>query len=77
MLYRGWEEVESRRAADTATEASWRPHASGSGDGGGGLAEIAAGGLGMAATWVASTGSSAAGREAQAPRLVLTYLVFF
>jgi hypothetical protein len=31
----GWEEAESRRAADTATEASWRPHASGSGDGGG------------------------------------------
>jgi hypothetical protein len=30
-----WEEAESRRAADTATEASWRPHASGSGDGGG------------------------------------------
>jgi hypothetical protein len=25
----GWEETESRRAADTATEASWRPHASG------------------------------------------------
>jgi hypothetical protein len=31
----GWEEAESRRAADTATEASWRSHASGSGDGGG------------------------------------------
>jgi hypothetical protein len=31
----GWEEAESRRAADTATEGSWRPHASGSGDGGG------------------------------------------
>ena len=30
-----WEEAESRRAADTATEASWRSHASGSGDGGG------------------------------------------
>jgi hypothetical protein len=29
----GWEEAESRRAADTATEASWRSHASGSGDG--------------------------------------------
>ena len=31
----GWEEAESRRAADAATEASWRSHASGSGDGGG------------------------------------------
>jgi hypothetical protein len=31
----GREEAESRRAADTATEASWRSHASGSGDGGG------------------------------------------
>jgi hypothetical protein len=31
----GWEEAESRRAADKATEASWRSHASGSGDGGG------------------------------------------
>jgi hypothetical protein len=31
----GWEEAESHRAADTATEASWRSHASGSGDGGG------------------------------------------
>jgi hypothetical protein len=31
----------------------------------GGLAEIAAGVLGTAATWVASTGSRAAGREAQ------------
>jgi hypothetical protein len=31
----GWEEAESRRAAGTATEASWRSHASGSGDGGG------------------------------------------
>ena len=36
----------------------------------GGLAEIAAGVLGTAATWVASTGSRAAGREAQTPRLV-------
>jgi hypothetical protein len=36
----------------------------------GGLAKIAAGVLGTAATWVASTGSRAAGREAQAPRLV-------
>jgi hypothetical protein len=38
----------------------------------GGLAEIAAGvlGAGTAATWVASTGSRAAGREAQTPRLV-------
>jgi hypothetical protein len=35
-----------------------------------GLAEIAAGVLGTAATWVASTGSRAAGREAQTPRLV-------
>jgi hypothetical protein len=34
------------------------------------LAEIAAGVLGKAATWVASTGSGAAGRKAQAPRLV-------
>jgi hypothetical protein len=33
----GWGEAESRRAADTATEASWGSHASGSGDGGGGL----------------------------------------
>jgi hypothetical protein len=32
----GWEEAESRRAADTATEASWRSHASGSGGGLGG-----------------------------------------
>jgi hypothetical protein len=32
----GWEEAESRRAADTATpEASWRSYASGSGGGGG------------------------------------------
>jgi hypothetical protein len=31
----GWEGAESRRAADTATETSWRSHASGSGDGGG------------------------------------------
>jgi hypothetical protein len=37
---------------------------------GGGLAEIAAGVLGTAAAWVASTGSRAAGREAQTPRLV-------
>jgi hypothetical protein len=36
----------------------------------GGLAEIAAGVLGTAATWVVSTGSRAAGREAQTPRLV-------
>jgi hypothetical protein len=36
----------------------------------GGLAEIAAGVLGTAATWVASTGSRAAGGEARAPRLV-------
>jgi hypothetical protein len=35
-----------------------------------GLAEIAAGVLGTVATWVASTGSRAAGREAQTPRLV-------
>jgi hypothetical protein len=34
------------------------------------LAEIAAGVLGTAATWVASTGSRAAGTEAQTPRLV-------
>jgi hypothetical protein len=38
----GWEEAESRRAADTATEASWRSHVSGSGDAAGGLAEIVA-----------------------------------
>jgi hypothetical protein len=36
----------------------------------GGLAEISAGVLGTVATWVASTGSRAAGREAQTPRLV-------
>jgi hypothetical protein len=36
----------------------------------GGLAEIAAGVLGTAATWVASTGSRAAGGEAQTLRLV-------
>jgi hypothetical protein len=36
----------------------------------GGLVEIAAGVLGTVATWVASTGSRAAGREAQTPRLV-------
>jgi hypothetical protein len=35
----------------------------------GGLAEMAAGVLGTAATWVASTGSRAAGGEAQTPRL--------
>jgi hypothetical protein len=35
-----------------------------------GWAGIAAGVLGTAATWVASTGSRAAGREAQTPRLV-------
>jgi hypothetical protein len=34
------------------------------------LAEIAAGVLGTVATWVASTGSRVAGREAQTPRLV-------
>jgi hypothetical protein len=34
------------------------------------LAEIAAGVLGTVATWVASTGRRAAGREAQTPRLV-------
>jgi hypothetical protein len=34
------------------------------------LAEIAAGVLGTVATWVASTGSRAAGREARTPRLV-------
>jgi hypothetical protein len=34
-----------------------------------GLAEISAGVLGTAATWVASTGSRAAGREVQTPRL--------
>jgi hypothetical protein len=71
----GWEEAESHRAAD-----------SGLGDGGqleatrqwlpvglataGGLAEIAAGVMGTTATWIASTGSRAAGREAQTPRLV-------
>jgi hypothetical protein len=68
----GWEGgAESRRAADTATEASWRSHASGSGDGGG---------LGGDSSWGAgyggdvgptgSHGSRAAGREAQTPRLV-------
>jgi hypothetical protein len=31
----GWEEAESRCAADTAAEASWRSHASGAGNGGG------------------------------------------
>jgi hypothetical protein len=36
----------------------------------GGLAGIAAGVLGTVVTWVASTGSRAAGREAQTPRLV-------
>jgi hypothetical protein len=36
----------------------------------GGLTEIAAGVMGTVATWVASTGSRAAGREAQTPRLV-------
>jgi hypothetical protein len=35
----------------------------------GGLAQIAAGVLGTAATWVASTGSRSAGGEAQTPRL--------
>jgi hypothetical protein len=36
----------------------------------GGLAEISAGVLGTAATWVASTGSRAAGEEARTPGLV-------
>jgi hypothetical protein len=36
----------------------------------GGLAEIAAGVLGTAATWVASTGSRAAGGEAWTPHVV-------
>jgi hypothetical protein len=70
----GWEEAESRRAADTATEASWRSPASGSGDGGGLVGDISWGAGysdGTAATWVASTGSRAAGREAQTPRLVV------
>jgi hypothetical protein len=35
----------------------------------GGLAEIAAGVLGTAATWIAPTASRAAGGEAEAPRL--------
>jgi hypothetical protein len=35
----------------------------------GGLAEISAGVLGTAATWIASKGGRAAGREAQTPRL--------
>jgi hypothetical protein len=68
----GWEAAESRRAADTAAEASWRSHASTPVGlaAVGGLTEIAAGVLGTAATWVASTGSRTAGREAQTPRLV-------
>jgi hypothetical protein len=68
----GWEVAESRRAADTAAEASWRSHASTPVGlaAVGGLTEIAAGVLGTAATWVASTGSRTAGREAQTPRLV-------
>jgi hypothetical protein len=73
MLYRGcWEEAESRRAADTATERGqlevtrqwvWRRRGGLGGD-------ISSGVLGTAATWVASTGSRAAEREAQTPRLV-------
>jgi hypothetical protein len=47
----GWEEAESRRAADTATEASWRSHATV------GLA-TAGGGLGgdMHSSWGAGYG---------------------
>jgi hypothetical protein len=68
----GWEEAESRRAADTATRRR-RPvggHRTPVGLATAkGLAEIAAGVLGTAATWVASTGSRAAGGEVQTPRL--------
>jgi hypothetical protein len=45
------------------------PHALGV-EAAGGLAEIAAGVLGTAATWGAATGSRGAGRGAQPPRLV-------
>jgi hypothetical protein len=66
----GVEEAESRRAADTAAEASWRSHASGSG-GGGGLAGAISWGAGCGGDGGRTpTGNRAAGgREAHAPRL--------
>jgi hypothetical protein len=66
----GWEGAESRRAADTATEASWRSHASGSGDGGG-LGGDSSWGAGHWARRRRGSRRQAVerGREAQAPRL--------
>jgi hypothetical protein len=49
---RAWEEAESRRAADTAAEVSWRSYASGAGCGGG----LDGGG------WGAGCGSDVVGR---------------
>jgi hypothetical protein len=57
----GWEEAESRRTADTATEASWRSHASGSGDGGG---------LGGDSSWGAGHGGDVGRVHTHTPRLV-------
>jgi hypothetical protein len=72
-VHRGGEEAESRRAADTAAEASsWRSHASGSCDGGG-LGGDSGWGAGcggdVGSKWVAPTGNIALGwglREAGA-----------
>jgi hypothetical protein len=66
----GWEGAESRRAADTPTEASWGSHASGSGDGGWIGGDICWGdGYGGDMGRV-DRQSRAAWREAQTPRLV-------
>jgi hypothetical protein len=65
----GWEEAESRRAADTSAEASRRSQASGAGLAAVGDSTTVAEVLGTAATWVASTCNRAAGKEAQTPRL--------
>jgi hypothetical protein len=53
----GWEEAESRRAADTAAEASCRSHARGSGARG---FDADSWGAGYGGTWVAPTGTPAA-----------------
>jgi hypothetical protein len=69
----GWEEAESRRACSGHGARRWRPvggHTPVGLAAVGGLAEISAGVLGTAATWVASAGSRAAGGEAQTPHLV-------
>jgi hypothetical protein len=72
----GWEEAESRRAAEaTPAEASWRSHASGTGNGGG----LDGGGWGagyggdvgrVGRQWSGWESHWRAGREAHTPRLV-------